>query len=153
MAANQNPIFTLTPNVGSVVIPTTNAQTKSDGTSAGSGADLMYNVWTSGAFGSFLEAIIFWAVANAAATSSVATVLRAYLSTVQTPGATTSSNTFLIGEVAAPVQSASHSTNPTNFIEMLINRKIPATKYIHVSQHVAQTTNQNYMATAIGGDY
>lgn len=153
MAANTNPTFTLTPNTGRVSIPTTNAQVKSDGTSAGSGTDLMYLAFTVGAFGSLVDSIRFFSVANTAATTGVATVLRAYLSTVGTPGATTAANTFLIGEVSVPAVASSHSTNATNYYEIVLKKRYPTGTFILVSQHVAQTTNQNWIAIVDGGDY
>jgi hypothetical protein len=153
MPANTAPIFTLTPNIGSVLIVTTNAQVKSDGTSAGSAADIMYKVFTAGANGSYLDKIRFFSVANTAATTGVATTLRAYLSTVAAPGATTNANTFLLGEVSVPAISSSNSTNATNYYEIVLGIAIPTTYYVHVSQHVAQTTNQAWMAMAFGGDY
>ena len=153
MPANTQPIATLTPNVGTVSIVTTNAQVKSDGTSAGSGADIMYKVLTTGANGTYLDVIRFFSVASAAATTGVATTLRAYYSTVASPGATTAANTFLLGEVSVPAISSSHSTNATNYYDMVIQKRLPTGFYIHVSQHVAQTTNQNWIAMAFAGDY
>ena len=153
MPANTQPIATLTPNVGVVSIVTTNAQVKSDGTSAGSGADLMYKVLTTGANGTYVDVIRFFSVASAAATTGVATTLRAYYSTVASPGATTAANTFLLGEVSVPAISSSHSTNATNYYDMVIQKRLPTGFYIHVSQHVAQTTNQNWIAMAFAGDY
>lgn len=156
--ANTAPIFSLTPNVGAVLIGTTSAQVKSDGTSAGSGTDLMYSVFATGASGSFLQAVRFNVVASAAATNSVATTLRIYESTVSTSvgsaaGATTNANTHLIAEVSVPIISASHSTNATNYYEIPINKAFPTGRWILVSQHIAQTTNQNWKAHAFGGDY
>ena len=153
MAANQAPIYTLTPNVGRARITTTYAQVKSDGTSAGSGADFVVKVFTAGTNGSYIDKIRFFSVASTAATTGVATTLRAYLSTVSTPGATTTSDTFLIGEMSAGAISSSHSTNATSYLELQLGFAIPAGTYIHVSQHVAQTTNQAWNAVAIGGDY
>ena len=153
MAANTSPIYTLTPNIGKILITTTYAQVKSDGTSAGSGADFMVKVFTAGANGSFLDKIRFFSVANTAATTGVATTLRAYLSTISAPGATTTTDTFLLGEVSAPAIASSHSTNATNYYEIVLGIAIPTGLYVHVSQHVAQTTNQAWMAMAFGGDY
>lgn len=153
MPANTSPIFTLTPNIGKILITTTYAQVKSDGTSAGSGADFMVLVFTSGANGSFLDKIRFFSVANTAATTGVATTLRAYLSSVAAPGATTTSNTYLLGEVSAPAVVSAHSTNATNYYEIVLGVIIPTGLYVHVSQHVAQTTNQAWMAMAFGGDF
>lgn len=153
MPANTAPLFSLTPNVGRVGIPTTNAQVKSDGTSAGTSADVVYKVFTAGANGSYVDRIRFFSVANSAATTGIATTLRAYISTVSSPGATTSSDTFLLGEVSVPAISSSHSTNATNCYDLILEQVIPTGSYIHVSQHVAQTTNQRWNAIAYGGDY
>lgn len=153
MPANTSPIWTLTPNVGIAVITTTYAQVKSDGTSAGSAADFVVKAFTAGANGSYVDSIRFYCVANAAAVSSVATTLRAYLSTVATPGATTQADTHLIGEVSVPIVVSSHSTNATNFYEIIVNKAIPTGQYIHVSQHIAQTTNQVWKAVVFGGNY
>ncbi len=153
MAAGINPIYTQTPNVGRVRITTTYAQVKSDGTSAGSSNDFMVKVFTAGANGSYVDTVRFFCVASAAATTSVATTLRVYLSTVASPGATTNSDTFLIGETSVPAISASNSTSGTTYYDVVINKAIPTGTYIHVSQHVAQTTNQAWNAICFGGDY
>lgn len=153
MPANTQPIYTLTPNIGAVLIPTANAQVKSDGTSAGAGADMMYKVFTAGAFGAFIDKIRFFPVASAAAVNTIATVLRAYLSSISVPGATTPADTNLLGEVSTPIISASNSINAAAYYEITLGYAIPTGKFIHVSQHVAQTANQSWMAMAIGGDY
>ena len=152
MAANTSPIFSLTPNVGIVKLTTTWASVKSDGTCAQSGADSMGKVFTSGTNGSFLQRVRFNTVANTANTTGVATVLRVYLSTV-TSGATAAADTQLLAEISVPAIASDHSTNGTNFYEVPLNIAIPTARYIYVSQHVAQTTNQQWQATAFGGDY
>ena len=158
MPANTSPIFSLTPNVGRVLIGTTSAQVKSDGTSAGTGTDLMYSAFQAGSNGSFVQRVRFNCVASAAATNSIATTLRVYLTTVNTAvgsaaGATTNANTFLLAEVSVPIISASNSTNATNYYEVPLNIAIPSSTWIYVSQHVAQTTNQAWNAKVFGGDY
>ncbi len=155
MPANTTPIYTLTPNVGHAVITTTYAQVKSDGTTAGSGNDRMVLAFTAGANGSYVDTVRFNCVANTAATSSVATTLRVYMSTVAAPeaGATTQANTHCFAEISVPIVVSSHSTNATNFYEIPVNKAIPTGTYIHVAQHVAQTTNQVWKATVFGGDY
>ena len=158
MPANTQPIYSLTPNVGTVLLGTTSAQVKSDGTSAGSGTDLMYGAFASGSNGSFVQRVRFSTVASAANTTGVATVLRIYLSTVSTTvgsaaGATTSANTFLLAEISVPAIASSHSTNATNYYEVVLNIPIPTGRWILVSQHVAQTTNQAWNAKVFGGDY
>lgn len=158
MAANTEFIVPGTPHVSSTKIGTTSAQVKSDGTTAGTGTDLMYCVLASTANGTFVQRIRFTSVASAANTTGVATTLRIYISTVTTSegsaaGATTSSNTFLIAEISVPAIASSHSTNATNYYDVPLNIALPTGRYLMVSQHVAQTTNQQWGATAIGGDY
>lgn len=153
MAANQAPIYTLTPNIGTARITTTYAQVKSDGTSAGSGTDFVVKAFTAGSNGSYVDRIRFFTVASAANTTGVATTLRAYLSTVANPGATATTDTFLIGEISVPAIASSNSTNATNFYDIPLGFAIPTGMYIHVSQHVAQTTNQAWNAVVIGGNY
>lgn len=153
MAANTSPIFTLTPNVGRILIPTTNAQVKSDGTSAGSSNDNLYVAFTAGANGSFVDRVRFMSVANAVTTGS-ATVLRCYLSTVNSaPSATTSSNTFLLGEISVPAVPSANASNATSPYDIPLGIAIPASTYILVGQHSAQTTNQAWIAVCFGGNY
>lgn len=158
MPANTQFIVPGTVHVGKTKIGTTSAQVKSDGTTSGAGTDLMYCVFATGANGSVIHSIRFNTVASAAATNSVATTLRVYFSTVSTAegsaaGATTSANTQLIKEISVPLISSSHSTNATNDYDIPINRAFPTGIYIMVSQHIAQTTNQQWQATCFGGDY
>jgi len=158
MPANTSPIFTLTPTIEATKIGTTSAQVKSDGTCAGTGTDLMYCAFSSGANGSFVSRVRFSVVASAANVTSVATVLRVYWTTVSgTPGsamgATTSSNTFLLAEFSVPAIAASNATNATSFFEVPINMAFPTGVYITVSQHTAQTTNQQWQAQVFAGDY
>ena len=147
------PRFTSVCNLGRVSIPTATAQVKSDGTSAGAGVDFMYNLLAAGASDTLVDVVRFRCVASAAAVASVATTLRVYLSTVASPGATTPADTFLLDEISVPAITASHSTNATNYFDCVINKVIPAGTYLHVSQHVAQTANQNWIALAFGGNF
>jgi hypothetical protein len=157
MPANTNPIFSLTPNVGTVLIATTSAQVKSDGTTAGTGIDLLYSVFASGANGSFVQRVRFNSVASAA-TTGVATVLRVYLSTVSTSvgsaaGATTNANTFLLAEVSVPAIASASTTVAANFYEIPLNIVLPTGRWILVGQALAQTTNQAWNCKCFGGDY
>lgn len=158
MAANTQFIAPVLPHVGKTKIATTSAQVKSDGTCGGSGTDLMYCVFATGANGSFVQRVRFSSVANTAATTGQATTLRVYVSSVATSegsaaGATTAANTFLLAEISVPAISSSHSTNATNYYEVPVNAAFPTSICIMVSQHVAQTTNQQWGAVAFGGDY
>jgi len=152
MPANFNPIYALTPNIGTVKIGTTSALTRSDGSAANAIGTDQFLAFTSGASGSFVQRIRFSPVASAAAVNSVATTLRAYLSTVNT-GTPTATNTHLLGEISVPIISAANSTISSTYYEIPLNIAIPATRYILVSQHIAQTTNQQWQAMVFGGDY
>ena len=152
MAQNFNPIYALTPNVGSVKITTTAALVRSDGSAANAIGTDQFLAFTSGASGSFVQRARFIPVASAAAVNSVATTLRVYLSTVNT-GTPTATNTNLLGEISVPIISSANSTNAAAYYEIPLNMAIPASRYILVSQHVAQTTNQSWQAMVFGGDY
>lgn len=155
MPANTAPIFTLTPNIGRAQITTTHAQTKSDGTSSASGADFMVKAFTAGADGSYVDKVRFMC-AGTASTTSVATVLRVYLSTVSNPtasGTIGGTDTFLLADIATAASSTASTTNASTQFEVNISTAIPSGTYIHVSQAVAQTTNQFWQAMVIGGDY
>lgn len=152
MPANTQPIFALTPNIGRVKIGTTAALTRSDGSAANAIGTDQFLAFTAGANGSFVQRIRFNPVASAAAVNSVATTLRVYLSTVNT-GTPTSSNTSLLAEISVPIISSANSTAATNYYDIPLNIAVPSGMYILVSQHVAQTTNQQWQATVFGGDY
>lgn len=153
MPANTAPIFTLTPNIGRAQITTTYAQTKSDGTSSGTSADIMVKAFTAGANGSYVDKVRFNSVGTAS-TTSVATTLRVYLSTIASPGATIGgTDTFLLVDIATAAATTSSTTAASTQYEINIGIAIPSGTYIHVSQAVAQTTNQFWQAAVIGGDY
>lgn len=150
MPMNTSPIFTLTPNVSSVIITQASANVKSDGTGT-IGTDI-FLAFTPGSNGSYIDRIRFSSVASAAATNSVATTLRIFLST-KTSGVTAPGDTWLLMEVSVPIIATDHSTNATPSYEVSVGIAIPSTLRVLVSQHIAQTANQNWNATVVGGDY
>lgn len=152
MPANTSPIFALTPNIGEVKITTTAALVRSDGSAANAIGTDQFLAFTAGANGSFIQRIRFIPVASAANVTSVATTLRVFLSSVNT-GTPTASNTHLLAEISVPAIAASNSANAVNYYEIPLNIAIPASTYILVSQHLAQTTNQSWQALVFGGDY
>lgn len=159
MPANTTPIFSLTPNVASVKMGTTSTVVTNDGVSTGATTNLLYQVFKAGANGSFLQKVRFSTLGNAANITGVATVLRVFVSTVNTGGAnaavgaTTAANTFLIAEISVPAIASANSTNAASYFDVSINFPLASGQYILVGQHLAQTTNQQWQATAIGGDY
>lgn len=151
MPANFNPIYTLTPNVGVGKIGTTAALTASFG--VGVVDTNLFVAFTAGPSGSFVQRIRFNAIASAAAVNTVATTLRVFLSSVNT-GTTTSANTSLLAEVSVPgTLSTANSTNSVLYYDVPLNIAIPATRYVLIGQHVAQTTNQQWQGVVFGGDY
>jgi hypothetical protein len=151
MPANTNPIYALTPNIGEVKITTTAVLTRSDGSAVNAIGTDQFLAFTAGANGSYVQRIRFIPVATAP-TSSVATTLRVYLSSVNT-GIPTASNTNLLAEISVPLINTSNSTNAVSYYEIPLNIAIPTGHYILVSQHVAQTTNQSWQSMVFGGDY
>lgn len=151
MAVNTAPIFTLTPVIAAATwLPATTANTKSDGT--GTIATDILLVMTGGTNGSFINKVRLSPSASAAATNTTATVARLYLST-QSSGATTSSNTHLIAEVACPAQSADQTTTATNFVEIPCGFYIPSTQSLLVSMHHAAAASTAWHVVAFAGNY
>lgn len=149
MAANTQPLFSLSPNMGQISITTASANTSSAG--GGTIATDIFKAFTAGANGSFVQKIRFMSVATAP-TTGVATTLRVFISSI-TSGATTAANTFLFGEVSVPAIASDSTTNATNYYDFVMNCAINANYTILVTQHVAQTTNQNWVCTVLGGNY
>jgi hypothetical protein len=150
MPANTAPIFGLTPNVGHTTIP--NANTNSDGTGNLTSSITIYKLFTAGGNGSWVNKARINVTATTSPTTSNATVIRLYYSTI-TSGATTSADTKLLAEVAVPAVSADHSTAPTNPIEVPLNFAIPTGSFIHVSSHSAPASAQQYEVVCFGSDF
>lgn len=150
MAANTSPIWTLTPNVSGADIATTTANVNT--TAPGTIGTNCFLAFTSGADGSYLQKIRFSFVSTTGVISSVSTTLQVYLSTNNT-GATSAANTELLAIVQAAAQTVSTVTTAPYVIEIPFNYAIPASRYLLVTQSVAQTTNSNWQALVIGGNY
>ena len=158
MAANTTPIFSVTPHVGQVTIPQTNAVAISDGTSTGVTTQAMYCAFKAGANGSYLNKIRFGITSATAATASTASCLRVFLSTVTATegavvGATTQANTALWQEIAVPAITADATTAATIYYEVVFNFPIPTGTSVLVCQHVAMASAVFWKAVVLGGDY
>lgn len=151
MAANTNPIYTGKGAVGPVAITAANTNSQGTGTI---GTDIFKAYTIDATNGSFISDIVFQPTASAAGTNTAATVLRAFLST-KTSGATVGgTDTWLLGEVTAGVQSADNATASTFPWVLTLNRAIPPGTYtILVSSHAAPAASTNWQATVFGGDY
>lgn len=149
MPANTSPIFGLTPKIGTANITTTATSTRNDG--VGTIGTNLFLTFTAGANGSFIQKVRFFSVASAP-TTGVATVLRVFLATVNT-GTLTASDAALLGELSVPAVPSANATNASSYYELPLNFAIPTGTYILVSQHAAQTTNQNWTSMVIASDY
>ena len=149
MPQNTSPIFGLTPRISGVDITTTAAAARSDaGVVIGTN---QFVAFTSGPSGSYVQKVRFMSIATTP-TTGVATVLRCHYTTVNT-GTPTTGQAFLLGEISVGGLASANATNATNFYELPLNFAMPANTYLLVSQHAAQTTNQNWEALVIGSDY
>lgn len=152
MAANTNPIYSLTPNIGDTKITQSSALVRSDGSAVNAIGTDQFLAFTAGINGSFVQRIRFIPVASAAAVNSVATTLRVFLSSVNS-GIPTATNTNLLAEISVPIISTANATSAVTYYEIPLNIAIPSGHYILVSQHTAQTANQSWQAMVFGGDY
>ncbi len=148
MSANTQPIFTLTPVCSGVNISAANI--KSDGTGT-IGTDL-FLLATAGSAGMFVNKIRFMPVATTA-TSTGATVFRAYLATVSTGATTPGGNIWLIGECTGAAQSAANASTAIYPWEIPIGFAIPSGTFIVVSSQVAPTANCQQQALIVAGNY
>jgi hypothetical protein len=151
MAANTAPIFTDQPLVGRAVwLPASTANTASTGT--GTIGTSMLLLLTAGTDGSFLNRIRFTPSASVASTATTASIHRLYLSTVSS-GATTSADTTLIAEYAAPSQTADQATVSVQPIDVPLGFYIPSGVYLLWSMHHVAAANTAWHAVCFAGSY
>lgn len=147
---NIDPVYSRVGVISGVAVGGT-ANTQSGG--VGTIATDIFKAFTADATnGSWVSRIRLQPVATVAATATSATVLRIFVSS-KTSGATTQADTFLIQEVAAPLQTADQTTVATNFIEVSLNFALPASYTILVSSHIVNAANTSWQATCFGGNY
>lgn len=151
MPANTAPIFTGTPKVSLIQIPTTSTNVHSLGGSAAIGTNL-YVAFTAGANGSYVQKIRFQFTSTTNTINAAATVFKVYHSTVNT-GTPTTAQAALIADIQSPAQTIGSVTTSAYPIEVPLNIAMPANTYILVGQTVAATTNSAWFATVFGGDY
>lgn len=146
----------MTPKVGWVQIPNNfvNVNTISPGPIDSGVAASTALAFSSGVDGSYLQKVRFQFTSTNSTTSSVATTLQIYISTVNTPGAALNVvNTTYLAGVQAAAQTLTAVTTAPYVIEVPLNFAIPASRYVLVSQSVAQPGTAAWQATVIGGDY
>ena len=86
-------------------------------------------------------------------TNTTATVGRVFRSSVAA-GATTSANTFLVGEITLPIVAADNATAAVNVFDVPLGIALAANETILVTTHAAPAANTAWRAVAMGtGDY
>ncbi len=151
MAANTVPIFTEAPILGKAIwTNSSTANTRSDGN--GTVGTSMVLLVSGGADGTFVNRVRFMPTATTAATATTATVIRVYLSTVNS-GGTTSADTVLVAELGAPSQTAASATVAVTPLDLSLGFGIPSGWYLLVSMHHVAAANTVWEMTAYGGDY
>jgi pyruvoyl-dependent arginine decarboxylase (PvlArgDC) len=148
MAGNATPNFTKNGNINSVLVTAANTSSQGGGTIA---TDIFKAFTADSTNGSYVERVD-WIATGTAATTTTGTVARVFISSV-TSGATTSSNTWLIGEVALPAIGADNASTAVNVLSVPVGFRIPAGYTILVTNHAAPATNTAWRANVIGGDY
>lgn len=158
MAANNQPIFPLTPNIGAMNVLLTAAMTNTkafDGTEA-TGAGKKELVMTAGANGARVDSLKVQLTSTNGATASgttSATVVRFWANNGSAD--TTATNNQLLGEVliaAATVTALATGINPVYTVPL--NMSIPAGYKIYAGITVAVGgTNCALLVSANGGDY
>jgi hypothetical protein len=150
VSANVQPQFTQQGDVQSVLFGGT-ALTTSDGSSGSIGTSMQL-LYSPGTNGSYIEAVRIMAVASVAATATAATVVRLYVSTVNS-GSTATTTAWLIAELALPAITADQTTTATNWYDIPLGFRLPSTNYLLVSSHIVNNANTNLRAIAFGADY
>ena len=149
MPANTNPIYTRTPRLdlnGAIIGPSANTST--DGTGANS-----YRIFTAGsANGSFVQKVIFKAVATTAAT--VARIFYCSDTGTFTAGTTnTAANSTMVTEITLAAWTASNTTASPQY-EASINMTMPAATKLFVTFGTSTGAAGNgFNPLTIGGDY
>lgn len=158
MAANTEPIFPLTPNIGVMNVLLTAAMTNTkayDGTEA-TGAGKKELVFTAGANGARIDTLYVQFTSTNGATASgttAATVVRFWANNGSAD--TTATNNQLLGEIAVAAQTLTALATATNPVYALtLNKSLPAGYKIYAGTTVAVGgTNCALLVSATGGDY
>ena len=149
MPGNIDPIYSKV-GFNGTPLAVTAANTSSQG--GGTIATDIWLIWTSDATnGGFCQGVQFSLAESTIATASTATVGRVFWSTV-TSGATASTDTHLIAEVALVTQTPS-STLAGVPIWIPINKAFDAGVTILVTNHAAPVANTHWKALPFGGKY
>jgi hypothetical protein len=149
MAGNSVPIYSKQGAWGTGRVTAANTSSQGDGTI---GSTIFLAFTADATNGSYIQRVRWSATANAAATTTTATVGRVFVSNIAS-GSTTSSNTFLWQEIALPSVSADATTTANYPLEIPMNFALPPGYTILVTNHAAPAANTAWIASVIAGNY
>jgi hypothetical protein len=149
MSGNAQPQFTKQGNIGATDVTT--ARTLSDGTGT-IGTNLWLAFTADATNGSYVEFARIMGVGSVAATATVATVIRLYVSSLAS-GATATTNTHLIAEVALPIITTDQTVTATNAFDVALGFRLPAGWTILASTHIVNAASTTWRVIVFGGDY
>ncbi len=148
---NTSPAFTKNGFCSSAILALAN--TKSDGTgNLTTGVTIYLLKQADATNGSFCDFVRVMPVASTAGTSTAATVIRIYISTIAS-GATTAADTFLVAELAIPIVTADSATAALNPFDIPLGFRLAPSQTLLISTHAAAAANTTWNATLFGGDY
>jgi hypothetical protein len=145
MPVTATPVFPQAPLLSVALVTAGNTSSQGVGT-IGTDIFLAQGITTNGMF---IERVRFSPTASTP-TSTTPTVGRVFWSTVSS-GATTSSNTHLLGEILLPNTAADNATASAPSVDLILNMSIPASATILITNHVAPALNTLWKANVIGG--
>ena len=144
MAANTNPIYTITPVISWASI------TAADGNQLGTDADVLL-VFTAGSTGAFIQRLIFQPISTSGSTTTSAAAGRIYINNGSSAG--TAANNTLIKEITLAATAVNVTATAAAFgYEVPLNFQMPATYTIIVGV-TAFAANTAWQVCAIGGNY
>lgn len=144
MAANINPIYTLTP------VNTWASITGVDGNQQGTDADVLL-VFTAGTNGAFIQRLIFQPISTSGSTTTSAAAGRIYLNNGSSAG--TATNNTLIKEITLAATAVNVAATTAAFgYEVPLNFQIPAA-YTIICGITAMAASTAWQVCAIGGNY
>lgn len=152
MAANTSPIFSLLGDVQSAgALIRTAATVVYDG-SGTIGTDI-YKLFTADATnGGFVQRARFKYVAESGTTTSVACVIKLFISSVSS-GSTTDANTWLYDEITVPATGALTTTAALPVFEIPLGFALPPGYTILAKVTAGQPANCGFIGTVLGGKY
>jgi hypothetical protein len=148
MPGNVDPIWSRVGDIQGVGVSAANTSSQGGGTI---GTDIFKAFEADATNGGYVREVRWSLGETTIATASTATVGRVFVSSV-TSGATTTTNTHLIAEVALASQTPS-STLPGVPIVVPLDFALPPGYTILVTNHAAPAANTQWKAVVFGGKY